>query len=354
MKKNRIILLVVLILAIIAAILIIGQTSDTLNDDISEFAVADTASVTKIFMADKNNNMVTLNRIPSGAWLVNDTFPASQPNMDMLLGTLHNLAIQGPVPQAARNNVIRDMAVISVKVEVYQKKYRIDLFDAIQWFPHEKLVKVFYVGGATQSNRGTYMLMEGASTPYVTYLPNFSGFVSPRFQPIPKYWRSYNIFRKPMSEIASVQVELPGKPHESYIIENNNNESVRLLTYPEKTAIDGFDTLAVLNFLTGFRNLNYEALLNDSKGINIDSIKASTPFLVLTLTDTAGNAKTIKTYHKPGHGLTDMNGEIIPYDLDRLYATINDDKDFVLIQYFAFDRVLRPRSFFNKNFMVQE
>jgi hypothetical protein len=353
MKKNRVILLVVLVLAIIAVILIISQTKDTLNSEVSDFAIADTASVTKIFMADKNNNTVTLNRTSSGLWLVNDTFPASKPNIDMLLGTLHNLAIQGPVPQAARNNVIRDMAVISVKVEVYEQRYRIDLFDAIQWFPHQKLTRVFYVGGATQSNRGTYMLMEGASTPYVTYLPNFRGFVSPRFQPIPKYWRSYNIFRKPMADIASVKVEFPSKPNESYIIENNHNESVTLLTYPEQQALDGFDTLAVLNFLTGFRNLNYEALLNDSEGSNIDSITASTPFMILTLTDTSGVSKTMKAYHKPGPGITDMNGDIIPYDLDRLYATIHGDKDFVLIQYFAFDRVLRPRSFFDKDFMKQ-
>ena len=33
------------------------------------------------------------------------------------------------------------------------------------------------------------------------------------------------------------------------------------------------------------------------------------------------------------------------FDLNRLYATI-DDKDTVLIQYFVFDNILQPASFF--------
>jgi hypothetical protein len=351
MKQNRIILLVVIVLAIVAGILVFTQTTNTLKKDVSDFAIEDTSTVTKIFMSDKNNHTVTLTRTPSGNWLVNDTFPASSFNVNMLLATMHNLAVKEPVPQVAHNNVILEMAVNAVKTEIYQKRYRIDLFGMIRWFPHEKRTKVYFVGGATQSNRGTYMLMEGAETPFVTYLPGFRGFVSPRYQPIAKYWRDYTIFRKHPAAIASVRVELPGRESESYVVTNNNMESVSLYTYPENNPIPVFDTLAVLNFLTGFQHLSYEALLNDSEGIPIDSIVHSPPFLILTLTDTSGTVQTVKTFFKPGKGDTDMDGNPIPYDLDRLYALVNDGKDFVLIQYFAFDRVLRPRSFFLKDFM---
>jgi len=59
-------------------------------------------------------------------------------------------------------------------------------------------------------------------------------------------------------------------------------------------------------------------------------------------------SKTIRTFFKEGYGDVDVNGNEIPYDLDRFYALVNDGEDFVLAQYFAFDRVLRPRSFFIK------
>ena len=35
-------------------------------------------------------------------------------------------------------------------------------------------------------------------------------------------------------------------------------------------------------------------------------------------------------------------------DPERLYALINDDKDFVLIQYYVFDRILRTINYFIK------
>jgi hypothetical protein len=58
--KNKYIILVVLILAIIALVLILGRSSDTFKTSSSDFAVTDTSTVTKIFMSDKNNNSVKL------------------------------------------------------------------------------------------------------------------------------------------------------------------------------------------------------------------------------------------------------------------------------------------------------
>ncbi len=349
MKKNRIVLLVVLILAIVAIVLFFSRSDKTFQSSLSDFAIADTASVTKIFMSDKNNNMVTLSREAYGSWGLNDKYMASKFNMDMLLQTLHNLAVKEPVALAAHDNVIRELAVNSVKVEIYQEVYRVDLFNTIKWFPHEKLTKVFYVGGATQSNRGTYMLMEDSSTPFVIFIPGFRGFVSPRFTPMTNAWRDYTIFKKELPQISSVKVEIPVKDNESYVITNNQNSSVSLYSFPEMEIIPGFDTLAVLNFLTGFRNLNFEGVLSDIDSGKRDSVLASTPFTIITLTDTVGLSKTIKTFFKEGYGEADLNGNEIPYDLDRFYALVNDGEDFVLVQYFAFDRVLRPRSFFLKD-----
>jgi len=346
MKKNRITLLILVVLVLVALVLLLTRSDKTFNRELSGFAVDDSATVTRIFMADKNNNSVLLSRTPEGTWLVNEKYPASKHNMDMLLGTMLNLAIKEPVAQAAHNTVIRDLAVASVKVEIYQRVYRINLFDRIHWFPHEKLTRVYYVGGATQSNRGTYMLMDGSSKPFVVFLPGLRGFVSPRFQPIEKYWRDYSVFKLEIPAIRSVQVEIPGRENESYTVTNNGNRSVSMFTFPENQPVNGYDTLAVMNFLSGFRNLNVEAIITEMEQTKRDSILASKPFLIMAVTDTSGQVHTVKTFFKPSAGETDMDGNPIPYDLDRLYALVNNGEDFVIIQYFAFDKVLRPRSFF--------
>jgi hypothetical protein len=69
------------------------------------------------------------------------------------------------------------------------------------------------------------------------------------------------------------------------------------------------------------------------------------------VTDTNGISKTVKTFHKKsGYNETDYNGKPLPYDLDRAYALVNDGKDFTLIQFFVFDKILKPLKYFEKGY----
>lgn len=339
-----------MVLMLIALVLWLTQSSSTFKRSLSNFQLNDSASVTRIFMADKNNNCVTLSRKSPGKWIVNDKYPAQIKSVELLLKTMVQLEVQQPVANAAHDNIVKELAVNAIKVEIYQQVFRIDLFGIIRWFSHEKLTKVYYVGGATPSNQGCFMLMQDSSEPFIVCLPGFRGFVSPRYSPIEKYWRDYNIYRKSIPEIAAVKVEIPSTPDYSYEVRNNGNNKFVLISLSDAKEVNGYDTLKLLNFLSGFRNLNYEALLNDMDKARKDSILKSKPFIIITLTDTAGVSKTITTYHKQGpDGQTDPNGMPLPYDLDRLYASVNDGQDFTIIQYFTFDKVLRPKPFFLKD-----
>jgi hypothetical protein len=351
MKKNRYFLIAFIVLTFIAFILILTNTTNTFKRSQSDFAVDDTSNITTIFMSDKNNNTLKMSRqLPGYNWIINDKYAGHRFNVNMLLETMLNIKVKEPVPVSARNNIIKELSVNAVKVEIYQWVYGIDVF-GLRLFPHEKLTKVYYVGGATQNNRGTFMLMEDSPEPFITYLPGLRGFVSPRFMPIEKYWRDYTVFKKNIDEIASVRVEFPSVPEQSYLITNHQNLNVELVSLADKKRVTDYDTLKVMNFLSAFRNLNFEALLNDIDQHKKDSILSSQPFIIITLTDTKGISRTIKTFHKSsGYDETDYNGKPVPYDLDRAYALVNDGKDFTLIQFYVFDKVLKPVKYFVKGY----
>jgi hypothetical protein len=81
-----------------------------------------------------------------------------------------------------------------------------------------------------------------------------------------------------------------------------------------------------------------------------DSIINLSPKNILTLIDTKGDSTQIYTYFKANDKMAmDIEGKLYTYDLDRLYALINEGRDFVLIQYYVFDKVLRPLSYFELN-----
>ncbi len=131
MKRNKIIIVIILILVVLAVVFFAGNRYSTLEDRESNFSVSDTATITKIFIADKSENSVLLTRNNSG-WIVNGEYPANTRLVDILLGTIKKLKVKTPVSLSAHDNVVRRMSAISKKVEIYQTVYRINLFDKIK------------------------------------------------------------------------------------------------------------------------------------------------------------------------------------------------------------------------------
>lgn len=346
MRKNRLAIILIILLAAVSALLILGRRSGTYSPAEMDFAVEDTATVTRIFLVDKNNRSVLLERVDTTQWRLNGKYKARQSGIDLILETLHGLKARAPVPISGHDNVVSQLAAQSVKVEIYRRVYRIDWFDRIRLFPHEKKTKTFYVGGGTQDNRGTFMLMEGADVPFVVHMLGLRGYVSPRFTTIEADWRDHTIFRTKISDIGSVEVVFLEEPDQSFKVVSSGFD-FHLIGMKNRDTLDGYDTLRLFNFLSAFSNLQYEALINDMEPQRKDSIISTSGFHEISLTEKNGKKTSIKTFHKPNDlQRYDMEGKLYTYDLDRLYALINEGEDFVLIQFFVFDRVLRPLDFF--------
>ncbi len=346
MKRNRIFLITTIILLIVAIVLVFTNTSSTLNSD-ADYAVKDTASITKVFMVDKNNQSVLLQRINSGEWKLNGEYLAHQFNVNRLLETIKDIQVRTPVARKARNNILSRMSATSIKVEIYQEKPRIDIF-GLKFWPREVLEKVYYVGGPTQDNRGTFMIIEGAEDPYIVHIPSFRGFVAAIYSPDEDDWRDHTVFKTKLNEIESVSVDFTENQGESFTVYNTGLDNFKL-----QTKLDGvekaFDTLRMISYLTSFADIRYEAILNNKiEQDYIDSVAASPVAHIITLINKSGDTTKMVTHRKKGFSelYDDEKGiQLVPFDLDRLYAIINNERDFVLIQYFVFDKVLRTASY---------
>lgn len=348
MRKNRIVLLViVLVLGVLAAVLIVGRSDTTMDSKTGDFAVPDTASITRIFMADKSDRTILLERKPEGNWLLNGKYSAHHENMGILLNTIANIAVRQPVARAANDNILKLLAARSVKVEIYKNSYRIRL-GSLRLFPYEQKARTYYIGDATMDNNGSYALIEGASKPVVVHLPGLRGYVSSRFTTLENDWRMHTVFAHKLPEIASVEVDFPLQPSESYRIVNNNNTSLSLFQLESGNPVNNYDTLKLMNYINAYRNIRFETLLNDMEPEKRDSITSQVPVYIITLNTTDGREVKVKTFARklPVPELDVFDDSTIIFDRDRMYALINDDKDFVLIQYFVFDKILRPLSWF--------
>ncbi len=350
MKKNRTAYLIIGILLILTLVLVFSKNkSSTFNGQDADFAVSDTASVTRIFLANLDSSEVLLERRPDG-WTLNGKHKAQQKKVDMLLTTMLKIKVSGPVSKASHENVIRRMSAIGIKTEIYQTIPRLSFFGKFKFLMHEKRTHVYYVGDVTKDNLGTYMLREGSDQAYILYIPDFRGFVASRYTPLPDDWRDHTVFHKKIGDIKSIQIEFGEEPYMSYKIERSDQNNYRITRLADQYVMPAYDTLRMLNFLTSFNDVRFEALLNNSMPeAKQDSIVRS-PFLhKITLIDRNNTSTVVTTFAKKKYAEhLDIAEKLVPVDLDRMYALVNDNQDFVLLQYFVFDKVLRPVLWFEK------
>ena len=211
-KKNLTqIVIIVVLLGVVVAAQIAPYGSSRLFDalkigkratirELKEFSLRDTASVTRIFMVDKNDCIIDLKRSSNNEWIVNDKFVANQPSVDLLLETLHKMVIKAPVANSAVENVIKNMATKSVKVEVYSK---------------DKILRTYYIGGVTQSMTGTYAMIEGSTKPFIVEIRGFRGYLSGRFFLDENSWRSTKVLHFSQNVLKKVGVIVGDKPSQT-------------------------------------------------------------------------------------------------------------------------------------------
>ncbi len=355
-KNNKLTIVIVAILVVVAGVLIWNNRYlSTVRGEAADFQVWDTSTVTRLYLADRNDHESLLERQPDNTWMLNGTYKAHSKQIQALLSTLYKVRIKMPVSRASHDNIVKQLAVNSTKVEVYQIVPRINLFNRIKLFPHEKRTKVFYVGDATKDSSGTFMLREGADQAYIVYIPGFRGFITTRFTAQPDDWRDHGIFSTSLADIQSVSVEFNREPQSSFLVENTGRHQYTMKRLADNSLV-AFDTMKVINLLSSFGDLRFESLLNNLvPQERIDSITQSPYLQRITLITKDGKTTQLTTFEKlvtntsilEIEGLVDEEGNPLdPIDHDRVYGLINDGKDFVLIQYYVFDKVLNPAEYY--------
>ncbi len=339
MKNNKILILLLVILIAAAIYFFMTQTSGTIGSSAgekSDFAIEDTASISKIFITDAQGQSVTLTKTEK-EWIVDGKYTARPDNIRLLMKTFSRIDVRSPVPKAAFNNVITQIATSATKVEIYQGD--------------DKPSKTYYVGGATLDHQGTYMVLETegvkSSAPFVMYIPGNYGYLTTRFFTEPEQWRDAVVFRYSPKEIKSIEVNYFENPDSSFII-NNNGSQFALSEIGSKEVIP-VDTAILNEYVNRYRKIYYEMIDVESPKEKIDSTIASPPYMSIEVKDLQGETNKIVIYHMPNFRKLEnpKNLEVYEYDVDRMYAYLNNEL-FIYIQFATFDNITLPKAYFTK------
>jgi len=329
MKKRLLPVLLLLLLATVAWWLWKNNTGSTLSGPLTDFTVADTASVDRIFIAEKNGGTADLRRTPAG-WTVNG-MPAKDFQVNLLLRTFKLVELRSPVPASMEPSVLRVMAGMARKVEIYQGG--------------DKPSKIWWVGGSSADHYGTYMVLEipgkgRSSVPFQMGMAAFTGVLNTRFHTNIDDWRSSRVTYYPrLSEVSKVQVDIPLRPEDGFSITYGGGEELALFDVNGNAV--PMDTARVQDLMLALRAGSFEGFERSLTPTAVDSVVGSTPWYVLSITSTEGVQRIPFWRKDPRPGELDLDFNPVTEDRDRLYAMVNDTS-FVVVQRYWWDRVVRP------------
>ncbi len=327
MNKNVKILLIILLAAAAIYFVVVNKPWTTLKSELKDFAIKDTAAIAKVFLADKQGRQVLLEMKEQGVWMVDGKFEADAGKINLLKSTMHDVEVRNPLSESEFGNMVASMAADAVKAEFYNAS--------------GKLIKTIYVGSQTADQTGTYMMIDGSLSPFVTHIPGFVGYLSPRFSTESIRWKTSTVFNTPEHEIALVKVDYPNNTAQSFEVINGEQAVVK-----NKEGREAPVASAVAKFyLGGFTKLNFEGYVEDVKPHENDSMLALTPFCVIELVTQTGTSTRL-TIHQKGVGRKtklqyDETGNRLPFDTERYIAFLNEERNMIYIQQYNFGRVIK-------------
>jgi len=334
MKKNLIYLVTFIVLLAVAGWLISENTgSNTLQGPENySFSVKDTAAVSKIVLSDKTPARTVLTRDSRG-WLVDGEYPARPDAIEIILETMYRMEMRNFVTKRLKPEVLKHLEVFGKKVEVYQ---------------NGELAKTIIVGLPTHDEMATWMMIEGADSPYAVHIPGFNGFLSSRFFTETYLWKRRDLVRIDPRNIKEVVVLFPDSLAASYTLRVFSPDSIYFLRASDGKVMPNVSMAKARMFLGAFQNLSYEGEIIPSDPIfaRRDSLKSSTPVFSFMVKDIDGQQTSFKGFKIKAQAQTvDFNDPNTFYDPDRLHGFINNDR-MVLLQYYGLRKVIKPLSYF--------
>jgi len=289
-----------------------------------DFAIKDAAEIGKIFIADRTGRTATLER-KNGQWIYNGQYPARPSAVQVLTETMTKLAVKSLPVTAAVEPMVKSIATQGIKVEVY------DLSG--------KRIKCYYVGGVTNDEHGTYMMMEGSEHPYVTHIPSFVGSLRVRYLLGDENWRDRTLFSEKPETIQSIAVEYPKQKNESFRLEKVKEGEYAVTPYFSTTTRKSGEPQKGLPeaYILAFESLMAEGFENTN--LARDSMTALVPFAIVTVKKIDGTEKKVQFW--PTEIQYTNAGKIF---VERYFALW--DNDFYSVQDHVFGKIFRGYSFF--------
>jgi len=337
MKKNLILLLIVIVLGIVAYLTVRQPENITKNYDFSyrEFEVKDIDQIQKINIIKRDGESLRFER-KSDNWIINGKYLADETPIANILAVFKRVRIKYVPPDAAIENIMKSMIANSIKVELFDK--------------NNKSLKKFYIGGSPENSDGTYFVMEGSAKPLVMEVPGFKGNLRVRFNYTLDEWRDKSVISENPESLKEITVKYYVDKNSSFrIVKDKDGRYQVLPVFEDQSQLNAVaDQKIIKSYLLGYESKKCEYIENNMPDIN--DIISRKPIIDILIKRDDGSTGTLTIYMLPK---LDEEIQEDKQGLDKYlnqhvlrYIAKTDDGDMFLIQYEVFKDIFVDYRFF--------
>ena len=305
------------------------------NTELIAFNIEQIETVDKVIISDSYGQKITI--IKNGSeWTTESGECIQQNNVKFILDAFKNIEFKGYLPENSRAQHIKIMSAQHTKVEIFQNG---------EW------TKTWYIGLASQDHYGQVMLLDSdefgkSDLPVIMKIKGLNGIIEPRFFADYRKWMCTQIFKLPIAEISKVEVKYIQEPSKSFSVVKKGS---KMDVFQENRKLQNVDTAMIFAYLNKYRKIHYEQpnyVLNEKQ---VDSVKKSTPFVVLTLTETNKQQTKLRMFRiKTETANTNEFGLDEYYNMDNFWCELSNGQ-LVKCQYFALHPILLGHIYFPMN-----
>ncbi len=315
-----------------------------------EFGIDKKFEIEKIKMTSQHEDKkIVLKKKNNDPWVLNQHYQANKAAVEELIQTLHRIEIKRPVKASDQEKVTGELDTEGIKTSVYIKAYMINL-GSLKFLPYVRKHQTFLVGKDAGDQTSTFMKEPSSETSYQTFVPGLERGISSLFNTRKELWINPVIIDLEKKDIEAISLYFYKNPEESYVLQKTENDEFAFFSYEEPRKPLNFqpDSSKVERFLHSFENIRYESLMNDALEKERMERMIKEPAVELSVNQTDGTRIKLTIFERKNihEKLFELGG--ITTDPDRFYIKL-ENGDFVVAQYYVFNRILRTLSFFQNN-----
>lgn len=330
------------LIILIAALLVVGglgyyavqlmKNSGKSDLELFDFNIANVDDITKFTIEDPYGYSFEVHK-KGKEWVDKDGNCVVKENVDFILEAFKKIEFKGYLPENSKETFTKQMLGKHTKVQI---------------FVNGEWDKTWYIGPAAPDHYSQVMLLESAEKgksdyPVMMGMKGHNGFIDPIFFADPRKWQCTGVFKLSLNEINKVEVKYNFEPWRSFTVARVKDG---FEVYQENKKLENVPNANILRYLNNYKSIHFNHpnyTLNEKQ---VDSLKKTTPFAKLTLTENSHVETKLRMWYVPSSNpTTNEFGQVVNNDMDKFWCELPSGQ-LVKCQFFVFNPILLGHIYF--------